>query len=259
MAFDISAAIAALGIGAGLMIVDFDFAPPTLELPATALPVNRRSMSGLPVAVFAWGPLVVLFVPLAWLLLTRLVFRIEAGGSEGLAIIREERRRQGPMDRPQLMMTAVFVATAVLWITRADLQLGSFRIPGWSRLLLGERAADPQWYAANKKFVSDSTVATAMALLCFVLPVDREVPLPFHAVESGDLSNGQRVHWYPLEQPATTLWYHDHRMDFTGPGVWKGLAGFHIIRDDEEDALGLPSGPRELPLTPERVLELIES
>ena len=37
-------------------------------------------------------------------------------------------------------------------------------------------------------------------------------------------------------------------MDFTGPGVWKGLAGFHIIRDDEEDALGLPSGRRELPL-----------
>ncbi len=82
----------------------------------------------------------------------------------------------------------------------------------------------------------------------FVLPVDREVPLPFHAIESGDLSNGQRIHQYPLEQPATTLWYHDHRMDFTGPGVWRGLAGFHIIRDEEEDALGLPAGVRELPL-----------
>lgn len=82
----------------------------------------------------------------------------------------------------------------------------------------------------------------------FVLPVDRDVPLPFHAEESGDLRNGQRVHRYPLEQPAATLWYHDHRMDFTGPDVWKGLAGFHIVRDDEEDALGLPSGPRELPL-----------
>ncbi len=82
----------------------------------------------------------------------------------------------------------------------------------------------------------------------FVLPVDGDVPLPVFARESGDLSPGQRVHWYPLEQPATTLWYHDHRMDFTGPGVWKGLAGFHIVRDDEEDALGLPSGSRELPL-----------
>jgi spore coat protein A len=53
---------------------------------------------------------------------------------------------------------------------------------------------------------------------------------------------------YPLEQRAATLWYHDHRMDFTGPQVWRGLAGFHIIRDDEEDALPLPKGEKDIPL-----------
>ena len=53
---------------------------------------------------------------------------------------------------------------------------------------------------------------------------------------------------YPLEQRAATLWYHDHRMDFTGPQVWRGLAGFHILRDDEEDALPLPKGEKEIPL-----------
>jgi spore coat protein A len=37
-------------------------------------------------------------------------------------------------------------------------------------------------------------------------------------------------------------------MDFTGPAVWRGLAGFHLIRDDEEEALPLPSGDREIPL-----------
>ena len=62
------------------------------------------------------------------------------------------------------------------------------------------------------------------------------------------VSTGKRDYRYPLEQPATTLWYHDHRMDFTAPQVWRGLAGFHIIRDDEEDALSLPRGERELPL-----------
>ncbi len=51
-----------------------------------------------------------------------------------------------------------------------------------------------------------------------------------------------------MDQRAATLWYHDHRMDFTGPQVYRGLAGFHLVRDDEEDALGLPSGERELPL-----------
>jgi spore coat protein A len=53
---------------------------------------------------------------------------------------------------------------------------------------------------------------------------------------------------YPLEQRAATLWYHDHRMDFSGPQVWRGLAGFHIIRDDEEDALPLPKGEKDVPL-----------
>jgi spore coat protein A len=53
---------------------------------------------------------------------------------------------------------------------------------------------------------------------------------------------------YPLEQPAATLWYHDHRMDFTGPQVNMGLAGFHIHRDDEEESLSLPSGERDVPL-----------
>jgi len=53
---------------------------------------------------------------------------------------------------------------------------------------------------------------------------------------------------YPLEQRATTLWYHDHRMDFTGPQIWRGLAGFHIIRDDVEDALPLPKDKRDIPL-----------
>jgi spore coat protein A len=59
---------------------------------------------------------------------------------------------------------------------------------------------------------------------------------------------GSRDYAYPLDQPAATLWYHDHRKDFTGPQVYKGLAGFHIHRDDHELSLGLPSGERDVPL-----------
>jgi spore coat protein A len=68
---------------------------------------------------------------------------------------------------------------------------------------------------------------------------------PMHAHMTGDVQVGSRTYTYPLDQRAATLWYHDHRMDFTGPSVWRGMAGFHLVRDDEEDALGLP---RELPL-----------
>ncbi|MFK4085381.1 multicopper oxidase family protein [Kribbella sp. NPDC020789] len=57
-----------------------------------------------------------------------------------------------------------------------------------------------------------------------------------------------RDYTFPMNQRPAMLWYHDHRMDFTAPAIWRGLAGLHIIRDDDEEALGLPAGSRELPL-----------
>ena len=62
------------------------------------------------------------------------------------------------------------------------------------------------------------------------------------------VTTGSRTYRYGNDQRAAMLWYHDHRMDYTGPMVYAGLAGLHIVRDDAEDALGLPSGARELPL-----------
>jgi FtsP/CotA-like multicopper oxidase with cupredoxin domain len=60
----------------------------------------------------------------------------------------------------------------------------------------------------------------------------------------------------PTDVPAS-LWYHDHLLDFTGPNVYRGLAGFFLVFDpidsgDENDpnpaALRLPSGPFDVPL-----------
>jgi len=62
------------------------------------------------------------------------------------------------------------------------------------------------------------------------------------------VTNVQRDYGFPLDQRATMLWYHDHRMDFTAPAIWRGLAGLHFVRDDVEDALDLPRGDREIPL-----------
>ncbi|MFD7619873.1 O-aminophenol oxidase PhsA [Streptomyces sp. NPDC059802] len=53
---------------------------------------------------------------------------------------------------------------------------------------------------------------------------------------------------YPNDHQATQWWYHDHAMNITRWNVYAGLVGTYLIRDDEEDALGLPSGDRELPL-----------
>ncbi|QGN31605.1 multicopper oxidase family protein [Microlunatus sp. Gsoil 973] len=69
-----------------------------------------------------------------------------------------------------------------------------------------------------------------------------------HGAMRGDVALGEREYHYDHDQQAATLWYHDHRMDFTGPQVWRGMAGFHLIRDDVEDELPLPHGDREIPL-----------
>ncbi|HLK70171.1 MAG TPA: multicopper oxidase family protein [Bryobacteraceae bacterium] len=79
--------------------------------------------------------------------------------------------------------------------------------------------------------------------------------LPANGAASGHVHDalanvvtGEREYVYENVQRAATLWYHDHRMDFTAPQVWRGLAGFYLIRDDEEDRLQLPRGDRETPL-----------
>ncbi|MFF4156520.1 multicopper oxidase domain-containing protein [Streptomyces sp. NPDC001678] len=65
---------------------------------------------------------------------------------------------------------------------------------------------------------------------------------------AGRTAVGYRTYEYPLPQRAATLWYHDHRMDFSAPQVWRGLAGFFLIGDEEEDRLPLPRGDRDIPL-----------
>ena len=47
---------------------------------------------------------------------------------------------------------------------------------------------------------------------------------------------------------AGTYWFHPHPHELTGPQVNYGLAGLFIVSDDEEAALGLPSGEYDIPL-----------
>jgi FtsP/CotA-like multicopper oxidase with cupredoxin domain len=54
---------------------------------------------------------------------------------------------------------------------------------------------------------------------------------------------GEAVFEYPVDDRATTLWYHDHSLGMTRLNVYAGLAGLWIVRDEAEDALGLPGPP----------------
>ena len=64
--------------------------------------------------------------------------------------------------------------------------------------------------------------------------------------------------WCPgdWQETQSTLWFHDHRFDFTAQNVYKGMASFYTLfskdinldTDDETTGLRLPSGEFDIPL-----------
>ncbi len=120
---------------------------------------------------FAILPVVIVLLPIAWILLVRLFgCRAPRGSSSsGPGVIAEEIRALGTMSGAERRMLWIFVITALLWITRGDLDLGTFRIPGWACLV---EAWLPGRFAAGH--LHDATVAMGMALLTFLIPGERQ-------------------------------------------------------------------------------------
>jgi spore coat protein A len=54
--------------------------------------------------------------------------------------------------------------------------------------------------------------------------------------------------FYPNEQEAACLFYHDHAMGITRLNAVAGLMGMYFVRDAFEDGLPLPGGQYEIPL-----------
>jgi len=66
--------------------------------------------------------------------------------------------------------------------------------------------------------------------------------------ESWHTPGQSRTLYYPNEQDASTLWYHDHAMGITRLNIFAGLFGAFIIRDPAEQALNLPAGAFDIPI-----------
>jgi spore coat protein A len=58
----------------------------------------------------------------------------------------------------------------------------------------------------------------------------------------------KKVYRYDNYMRACTLWYHDHALGITRLNVYAGLAGFYLVRDQQERLLNLPCGQYEIPL-----------
>lgn len=67
---------------------------------------------------------------------------------------------------------------------------------------------------------------------------------PTDLIEPG----GSKNYYYPNEQDAATLWYHDHTHHNASRNNYMGLSGLYIIEDPEEDELNLPKGRYDIPL-----------
>jgi spore coat protein A len=88
-------------------------------------------------------------------------------------------------------------------------------------------------------------------------PAVRTVP-HLHGSRTRSESDGLPEKWftpgksarylYPNDQPAATLWYHDHAMGITRLNVYAGMSGFFLLRDEVEHSMALPSGDYEIPM-----------
>ncbi len=127
---------------------------------------QARELAGIEVTFARWLavgiPLVILFLPVAWWVLTRWVFRVERQSHPEFAnLIQREKAALPPASVEEKFTLAVFLVVALLWIFRKSLNLGFVTLPGWSDLL------------GIRKTVHDSTVAMLGALLLFAVPLPK--------------------------------------------------------------------------------------
>src|SRR5690606_31716996 len=133
--------------------------------PPNAVLVGYLSEQGINIGFGEWMlfglPIAIVFLVIAWLLLTKVVFRPKLtelpGGRE---LIRQQLDELGPMSRGEKNALGVFVGAAVAWIVPpllADEEIMGDAAIGWL------------------EYAEDSVVAMLVAVLLFILPVRKGV------------------------------------------------------------------------------------
>jgi sodium-dependent dicarboxylate transporter 2/3/5 len=125
------------------------FAGAVDELLNTQIGFGSWMMIGLPVTI--------VMLPIAWFMLTKVLFKPGALTGDADAILAAERVKLGRMGRGERMIAVVFAITVFCWIFRQPKDLGGFTIPGLATFAPGIR---------------DSTIAIAASVVLFALPVN---------------------------------------------------------------------------------------
>ncbi len=103
-------------------------------------------------------PLALVFLILAFFVLKFIFIKKDITLAVEKNYFADAYKRLGKITQEEKIVSIVFIVTALLWFTRADIDLGVFKIKGWSNLF------------PNKDFINDSTVALFMAVILFFIP-----------------------------------------------------------------------------------------
>ena len=152
---------------------------------SVAVGIYRKQLPGASEVYFSqWflccAPIAIFYFGVVWYVLVRKLPAASSSDNELAVTLRKRLNAIGPMTTPELRMFILFSLTALLWVTREELKFGSVQLfSGWSHwyvnamVWISERLGSPSEMAAvftEKKFISDATIAIAMATLLFFLP-----------------------------------------------------------------------------------------
>lgn len=108
-------------------------------------------------------PVALVFVIVAFFLLRWMFIKKEFAIAIDKDHFRQEYARLGKMTYEEKIVGSVFMITAILWLTREDIDFGNFILHGWGDHL-GRSAG----------MIHDATVAIFMAMLLFLIPSKKE-------------------------------------------------------------------------------------
>jgi sodium-dependent dicarboxylate transporter 2/3/5 len=107
-------------------------------------------------------PISILLLLITWMILKINISKKEQAINFDISIFKKAYQDLGKFSSEEKTVGLIFISTALLWFTRADIPLGSFTIKGWCNLF------------PYPNQMQDSTVAIVCALLLFILPASEK-------------------------------------------------------------------------------------
>ena len=127
---------------------------------------NEHFGQAAPVTFTSWMifafPISILLLLFTWLILKFFILKKLSSIPFERSHFFGQYKMLGRWSKDEKIVAFVFILTALLWFTRADIELGTYYIKGWASLF-----SYPQQ-------IQDSTVAVTMALLLFLIPSQTE-------------------------------------------------------------------------------------